>query len=104
MCKSSSQNEFDVLKNWMLNRPGEDGVKPRGFTEVPEEFDARVLELRDQLVEISRKLDGGRILVVTHSHIIKSTFENVVREGQTKDISPANAQLFVTDYDYTLNM
>jgi len=61
----------------MLGRKGEDGVKPRGFTEVPEEFEARVVEVKEQLKEISKKVEG-RILVVTHSHIIKSTFENEV--------------------------
>ena len=47
LCKSSHQSDFEALKAWMLSRPGEDGVQPRGFTEVPEEFEARVVDLKD---------------------------------------------------------
>ena len=46
LCQSSDKGDFEALKAWMLNRPGEDGVKPRGFTEIPQEFEARVLEVK----------------------------------------------------------
>ena len=50
LCKQSQGDDFEVLKAWMLGRPGEDGIKPKGFTEVPEEFEARVLEVKNQLI------------------------------------------------------
>jgi broad specificity phosphatase PhoE len=77
LCKSSHCGDFEALKAWMLSRPGEDGLKPRGFTEVPDEFEERVKEVKQQLKEMSKGVDG-RVLVVTHSHIIKSVFENEV--------------------------
>jgi len=30
----------------MLTRPIEDETQPKGFTEIPKEFDARVIELK----------------------------------------------------------
>lgn len=42
LCNESKISDFETLKAWILSRPGEDGVKPRGFTEVPEEFEGRV--------------------------------------------------------------
>ena len=48
-----------------------------------------------------------RILIVTHSHVIKSVFrpDYATETGEKEDtIEPANSQLFVCDEDFVINM
>lgn len=46
LCESSPDDEFEVLKKWMLDREGIIGDQPKGFTEIPSEFIIRMSELK----------------------------------------------------------
>ena len=90
----------------MMQQYGTETGLPIGINESNAEFETRIREVKSELLNIAKETQG-RILVVTHSHVVKSVFlpEYATETGEKEEtINPANSQIFVCDEDFALKL